>query len=405
MRPRNLIIVLCLLAAGGAAAYYYRPAAPVDPQHPVAATGARDGEAEPPVPVVAGMVEAADVPIYLTGIGTVYRLNTVSVKTRVDGQIQKVLFKEGQDVKAGDVLAQIDPRPLQAALQQMEAMKQKDQAQLISVKADLGRYEELSTKQYATKQSVDQQRAAVAQLEASLVSDQAQIDAARVQLEYTTLTSPIDGRAGIRQIDAGNIVHAIDTVPLVTVTQLQPISVVFTLPADVLPQITKDGVAAELPVTALSKDGRTVLDQGTLTLIDNQIDQTTGTIKLKATFANKRHTLWPGQFVNARLLATTRKNGLLIAATVVQRGPNGSFAYVIKPDETVEIRPIDIGPITGGRALVVGGLKLGERVVVDGQYKLRAGSKVQATAAAAGDAIIEPPSSPPDAGGGRRNPA
>jgi len=404
------MIVLCLLAAGGAAAVYYYPPAPVEPQHRDGSSGARNGEAEPPVPVVAGTVEAADVPIYLTGIGTVTAFNTVSVKTRVDGQIQKVLFKEGQDVKAGDILAQIDPRPLQAALQQMEAMKQKDQAQLISAKADLGRYQELSTKQYATKQSVDQQRAAVAQLEASLASDQAQIEAAKVQLEYTTLTSPIDGRAGMRQIDAGNIVHAVDTVPLVTVTQLQPIFVVFTLPADVLPQIIKDGEVAELPVTALSKDSQVTLDQGTLTLIDNQIDQTTGTIKLKATFSNQHRTLWPGQFVNARLLATTRKNGLLIAATVVQRGPNGSFAYVIKPDETVEIRPIDIGPITNGRALVVSGLKQGERVVVDGQYKLRAGSKVQIATAAAGGAPVPDAATPgPPSGGesasGRRNPA
>jgi multidrug efflux system membrane fusion protein len=383
MRLKTVVIILGLIASGAAAAYYFYPAEPVggaSERGNARLSGSsrfRNADADQPIPVVAGTVEIADVPVYLTGIGTVTAFNTVSVKSRIDGQLQQVMYTEGQDVRAGEVLAQIDPRPLQAALRQMEAAKLKDAAQLISAKADLARYQALSAKEYATKQSVEQQKATVAQLDATLQSDEAQIDSARVQLEYTTITSPINGRTGLRQVDAGNIVHPTDQTPLVVVTQVQPISVVFTLPSDVLPQITQNGASTALPVAAFSKDNQQKLADGTLSLIDNMIDQTTGTIKLKAVFANEQRTLWPGQFVNARLLATTRKGGLLIPATVAQRGPNGNFAFVIKSDLTVEMRPIEIGPVTDGRALVVSGLAAGERVVVDGQYKLQAGSKVE----------------------------
>ncbi len=332
----------------------------------------------PPVPVIAGNVEMKDVPIYLDGLGTVQALNTVTIHTRVDGQLVKVAFKEGQDVKTGALLARIDPAPFQAALEQAEAKKGQDAAQLANANLDLARYQDMFAKKVISSQQLDTQKALVDQLGAAVKADQAGIDSAQVQLDYTTILSPIAGRTGIRLVDEGNIVHAADAGGLVVITQLQPISVVFTLPEQNLSEIHKHTAAGEeLTVVAVDRDNQTVLDEGTLSVINNEIDTTTGTIQLKATFPNKNLQLWPGQFVNARLLLTTKKGGLVVPASVVQRGPNGPYAFVIKSDHTVEIRPVQTARADNNEVLIQSGLKAGERVVVDGQYKLQDGSAVK----------------------------
>jgi multidrug efflux system membrane fusion protein len=333
---------------------------------------------DPAVPVVAGAVQSQDVPIYLTGIGTVQAFNTVTIRTRVDGQIDKVAFAEGEDVKVGDLLAQIDPRPFQAQLEEAQAQKASHEAQLADAKIDLQRFTNLAQRGAATEQSVDTQKALVAQLEANIQADRAAIDNATVQLGYTTITAPISGRTGMRLVDQGNIVHATDQTGLVVIAQIEPISLVFSLPEDALPDVARAMSKDSLRVLAFSRDEKTKLAEGTLALIDNQIDQTTGTIRLKATFPNKDHALWPGQFVNAQLYLAVRHDGLTVPASVVQRGPQGTFAYVIKPDSTVEMRPVGVGQLRDGIALIDTGLSVGERVVVDGQYKLRPGARVDA---------------------------
>jgi len=332
----------------------------------------------PPVPVLIGVVETGDVPIYLDGLGTVQAFNTVTLRSRVDGQLVKVAFTEGQDVKAGDVLAQIDPAPFQATLDQAAAKRAQDEAQLANVRADLKRYGDLLATDNTTRQTYDTQKALVAQFEAAVKADQAAMDSARVNLDYTTIRSPIDGRVGIRQVDQGNIIHASDATGIVTLAQLRPISVVFTLPEQTLPKLQPTQPAPDFVVTAVSRDNTHLLAQGRLAVIDNQIDTTTGTIKLKASFANDDLRLWPGQFVNTRLLLTTRTNGVVVPASVVQRGPDGAFAFVVQDDHSVKMRSLKIAQIEGGVALIDDGLKPGERVVVDGQYKLQPGSKVKA---------------------------
>jgi multidrug efflux system membrane fusion protein len=372
LRALGAIVMLVLTGAAGLAWHMMR-----DPRAAAATTAS-----DPAVPVVAGDVLSLDVPIYLTGIGTVQAFNTVTIRTRIDGQLDKVAFTEGQDVKAGDLLAQIDPRPLQAQLEQAAAQKASHEAQLADAKLDLERFSNLEKRGAATGQSVDTQRALVAQLEANIQADQAAIDNAKVQLGYTTITAPISGRTGMRLVDQGNIVHATDQTGLVVLTQIEPISLVFTLPEDALSDVTRAMAKSTLKVLAFSRDNKTELGDGTLALIDNQIDQTTGTIRLKATFPNKDHALWPGQFVNARLYLTVRHDGITVPAAVVQRGPQGTFAYVIKPDSTVELRPIAVAQLRDGVALIDTGLSAGERVVVDGQYKLRPGARVDAKPAA-----------------------
>jgi multidrug efflux system membrane fusion protein len=332
-----------------------------------------------PVPVVEGVVATKDVPIYLDGLGTVQAFNTVTVHSRVDGQLIKVAFTEGQEVKVGDVLAQIDPAPYQAALDQVVAKKAQDAAQLANARVDLRRYADLLAKDSITQQIYDTQKALIAQLEATLQADQAAIDSARVNLDYTTIRSPIDGRVGIRLVDQGNIIHAADAAGLVVLTQLRPISVVFTLPEQALPKLQAQG-ANTFTVLAVARDNTNLLAEGQLAVIDNQIDTTTGTIKLKATFANDQLRLWPGQFVNARLHLSTRTNGVVVPASVVQRGPEGAFAFVIQEDQTVKMRPLQVAQIEQGEALIDEGLKPGERVVVDGQYKLQADSSVKPVA-------------------------
>jgi len=339
--------------------------------------------APPAIAVDTAAVSHSDVPIYLEGLGTVQAFYTVTVTARVDGEIQKIGFTEGQTVHKGDLLAQIDPRPNQAAYEQAVATKAKDAAQLANSKRDLDRYILLQPQDLASKQTVDTAHATVDQMTAQVQVDQAAIDNARTQLDYTRITSPIDGRTGIRLIDPGNIVRAAATAGIVVVTQVQPISVVFTLPEEDLPSIGSALAAGPVQVTTLSRDGNTVLDEGTLTLIDNQIDQTTGTARLKATFSNTRNTLWPGQYVNARVLVRTERNVLTVPSAAVQLGPNGPFTYVVKDDSTVEVRPLDLGAESGGLTVIKKGIALNERVVTSNQYRLQAGVHVRNNAAAA----------------------
>jgi multidrug efflux system membrane fusion protein len=314
-----------------------------------------------PVPVTVGAASTADVPIYLDGLGTVQAFNSVTVRVRVDGELTKVAFTEGQDVHAGDLLAQIDPDPFRAQLEQAEAKKAQDEAQLANARIELER--DFSASNAIARQVIDTQQALVNQNAAQVKADQAAIDSANVQLRYTRINSPIDGRTGVRLVDQGNIVHASDANGLVVVTQMKPISVVFTLP--------------EQTIQSIRKDNRTVLATGKLAVIDNQIDTTTGTIRLKATFPNDDLRLWPGQFVNARLLLTTRKDGLVVPASVVQRGPEGPYAFVIKDGQTVAVQPVKVAQIENGEALIDEGLQAGQEVVVDGQYRLQPGSKVK----------------------------
>lgn len=340
-------------------------------------------QAAPPaaVPVEAAAARRGDVPVYLTGLGTVQALNTVTVKTRVDGQLQTVSFQEGQHVTAGQTLAQIDPRPFQAALDQAKATKAKDEAQLANAQLDLTRFQNL--KQYATAQSVDTQKALIAQIQAQIEGDQAAIDNAATQLSYTTITSPLNGRTGIRLVDQGNIVHATDAGGLVVITQLHPITVIFTLPEEDLPEISAAMAKGKMAVFADTRGDDKPLDQGTLELVDNQIDQATGTIRLKATFPNKGDQLWPGQFVDVRLLLRTESNVVTVPAGAVQRGPDGLYVYAIRPDGTAEIRPVGVGQIANGTAVIQTGLDAGDSIVTAGQYRLQPGTRVQVREAAA----------------------
>jgi membrane fusion protein, multidrug efflux system len=331
----------------------------------------------PLVPVTAGTVLAQDVPVLLHGIGTVQAYNMVTVKTRVDGQIVKVEFKEGQEVKQGDPLFQIDPRPYQAALEQAQAAKLKDEAQLAGARLDLERYAKLLGTGYQTRQSFDQQTALVGQLEAAIKGDQAAIDNARLNLDYADIRSPIDGRTSARLVDKGNLVHASDNTALVTITEVKPIFVSFTLPQDTLDQIREEQQKAPLAVQAFDSENTGLLSVGKLTLIDNAIDQATGTIHLKARFDNVDERLWPGEFVNLRVILRVRHAVPTVPAQTVQQGPDGNYVYVIKPDDTVERRSVDVVAVQDGIAVVSKGLRPGERVVVEGQYRLTEGARVK----------------------------
>ena len=332
----------------------------------------------PAVPIVAGVVAQHDVPIYLSGVGTVIAYNTDVVRAQIQGQITSINFTEGQAVHAGDLLAQIDPRPYQALIEQYTGNLERDQAQLTNAEANLTRYNKLGVQGWATPQLVETQNAQVGQLQAAIKTDQALIDAAKVELSYTRLTSPIDGVVGIRQIDVGNIISPSTTNGLVVVTQLNPISLIFTLPETDLPKIQQQQQKTNTPlkVNAYNQDNTIELGQGVLGLVNNEILQTTGSIQLKANFPNGSHQLWPGELVNARLLLDTRHNGLTVPASVVQQGPNGAYAYVVNPDDTVALRPLKVAQISDGQALIDSGLKANESVVVDGQYKLQPGTRV-----------------------------
>ncbi|HVW68402.1 MAG TPA: efflux RND transporter periplasmic adaptor subunit [Steroidobacteraceae bacterium] len=345
-----------------------------------AADKEKHGGGRAAISVETALAGRSDVPVYLEGLGTVQAFYTVTVTARVDGELQKVGFVEGQTVKKGDLIGQIDPRPFQAALDQAIATHAKDVAQLASAQADLARYELLAPQNLASKQTLDSQHALVAQLQAQIKGDQANIDNARTQLSYTTIVSPIQGKTGIRRVDPGNNVHATDTNGIVVVTQVQPIACIFTLPEEALPTLNAALQQGTVKVTALSRDGKTELDQGTIALVDNQIDQSTGTIRVKATFPNPKDALWPGEFVNARVLVRTEKNALTVPTNAIQRGPNGMFTYVVKADSTVEARPLKVGDESEALTVIKDGLKDGEQVVLSNQYRLQPGARVRSVA-------------------------
>jgi multidrug efflux system membrane fusion protein len=369
------VAALAMFAAAGLPRVF-EPAAPAAAQAPPAG-----GQG---IPVTAGTVAAADVPVFLQAIGTVQASNMVTIKTRVDGQLVRIDFTEGQEVKTGDPLVQIDPRPYQAALEQAQAAKAKDEAQLASAQRDLARSAELVKTAHETRQLYDQQTGNVAQLQAAIKGDQAQIDTAQLNLGYSDIRSPIDGRLGARLVDIGNMVHAADPTGLVTVAQLRPIFVSFTVAQENAHKIRERQAMAPLDVITYGDDGKTVLANGTLTLIDNAIDQPTGTIRMKASFANQDERLWPGEFVNVRLILSTRKGAPTVPAQTVQSGSTGQYVYVIKADNTVERRDVEVAAVQDGIAVVTKGLEPGEKVVVDGQYRLTNGARVKAEPGAAG---------------------
>jgi multidrug efflux system membrane fusion protein len=339
------------------------------------------GGSNAPIAAIIGTVMQKDVPIYLDGLGTVQAFNTVTVRSRVDGQLKKLSFKEGQDVEAGQLLAEIDPDPFRTQVEQLEAKKAQDEAQLKFAEVELKRNADLLAQKIVSQEVYDTQKAQVDQLVALVKSDQAAIDNSKVQLNYTTIEAPISGRTGIRFVDEGNIIHSADSNGIVVLTQLKPISVIFTLPEQSLPEIQRQQAQGPMTVEAVDRDNSTQLDEGQLAVFDNQIDTTTGTIRLKATFPNVNLKLWPGQFVNARLLLAVRTNGIIVPASVVQRGPEGAYAFVVNNDMSVKMAPVKVAQIDHGQALIDTGLAAGERVVVDGQYKLQPGFKVRSAEA------------------------
>ena len=403
---KRLLFVLVLLGAAGGGGYWYwttHYASPAGQQQAGAggrpgggAGGARRRGQDPdlPVPVVAAKAETRDVPIYLDGLGTVQAYNLVSVKAQIDGPIVEVRFREGQNVKAGDVLVKIDPRPYQAALDQAMAKKQQDESTLANSRLDLARYAKLAPMLGSSQQQIDTARAAVGTQEAIVRGDQAQVDTANTNLSYTTIKAAIDGRVGIRQVDLGNIVHQGDAVPMTVITQLKPISVVFTLPQQSLGPVTAaiGGGAEAMPeVLALAGGGtRRVLDRGRVAVLDNQVDPATGTIKLKATFPNDELKLWPGGFVNVRLLVETQKAVTTVPAAAVQRGPRGTYVFVVNADNTVKRAMVTVGHEDEATSVIVAGLAPGDLVVIDGAQRLNDASKV----AVAGPDLNAPDAAP-----------
>src|SRR5215472_15175637 len=344
------------------------------------------------VSVAVAPVVKQDVPVYLSGLGSVTAFNTANIKSRVDGQIMKVNFREGQDVREGELLIQIDSRPYQVQVEQLQAQLFRDQAQLRDAKLNLERYTALLPSGSIAQQQVDTQKALVDQLDGTVRNDQAQLDSARLNITYSRITAPFSGRIGLRQVDPGNIVHASDTNPMLILTQLQPIAVIFTLPEDVLPKVAQQMRNGALEVDAFSRDDQTKLATGKLLTIDNQIDPTTGTAKLKAVFENRESKLWPNQFVNADLRVETRKNSTVLPTAAILRGPQGAFVYTVNPDKTVQDKPVTIALTQGDITVVSDGVNPGETVVTDGQDKLQRGSR------------IEPRGGPPNAGAGATGP-
>jgi membrane fusion protein, multidrug efflux system len=375
-RGRRIALIgafLAALAGGGAAVYWY--AVPgSQPAH--ARASARAG-----VPVSVAVVGRQDVPIYLTGLGTVQASFTVAIHSQVDGKLQEVLFTEGQHVKKGDVLALIDPRLFQAALDQAKAKKAQDQAQLTSAEKDLARSKTLVLSNITSQQIVDQQQGKVDQLKAAIAADEAMIQTAQTQLEYSTITAPSDGRMGVRLVDPGNIVHANDQGSLATLVLTKPSAVMFTLPARYLDDIRDAMARGPVTVTAYDQDNRRTLATGTLLLVDNIIDQATSTIRLKAMFPNDDEKLWPGEFVNAHVLIDTRSNAVVVPSGAIQRGPNGLFLWTVTANNLAQPRPIEAGPTYGDLTVVASGLNGGERIVTDGQYKLQKDAPVTVTSA------------------------
>lgn len=395
---RALVIVVALLVMAGVGYWALRPGTDSTDAATQAGRRGRPGMGDsPPVPVLAAVAQVQDVPVYLDGLGTVQASSQVQVRAQVDGPLLEVRFREGQDVTKGDVLARIDPRPFQASLDAVTAKKQQDEASLANARLDSNRYAKLAATAYSSAQQADTARSQVSQLEAQVRGDQAQIDTARTNLSYTTILAPIDGRVGLRQVDAGNLVRAGDVNPITVITQLKPINVVFTLPQQDLPQVAAAQQAGTPEVVALRADGGgvaanlpargAVLERGKLTVLDNQVDSTTGTIKLKATFPNPSLLLWPGGFVNVRLLVQTLPGVVTIPSAAVQRGPRGTFVFVVT-DATVQRRELKTGFEDDQLSVVLEGVKAGERVVTDGAQRLSDGAKV---------AVAGPDGNAPDA--------
>jgi multidrug efflux system membrane fusion protein len=351
------------------------------------------------VSVAIAQVQRQDVPVYLSGLGAVTAFNTANIKSRVDGQIMKVNFREGQNVKEGEALIEIDPRPYQALLDQMQAQLFRDQAQLRDARLNLERYTALIPSGSIAQQQVDTQKALVDQLDGTVRTDQAQIETAKLNIVYCHITAPFNGRVGLRQVDPGNIIHAADTNPMLILTQLQPIAVIFTLPEDVLQSVAQHMKGSTLEVDAFSRDDQTKLATGKLLTIDNQIDPTTGTAKLKAVFDNQDNQLWPNQFVNANLLLETRKNSTVLPTAAILRGPQGTFVYAVNADKTVDDKVVNISLTQGNTTVVTSGVNPGDTVVTDGQDKLQKGSRIEPRA---GTPSAGPGTTPAKNGGGRQ---
>ena len=390
MKLGRILLALIILGGAGYAGYawYERK-----PERTAAGRRHRGGTEEDPIPVLAAAAASTDVPIYLDALGTVQAFNTVNVKVMVDGPMVEVRFREGQDVKAGDVLARIDARTYQATYDQAVAKKAQDESLLANARLDLARYQKLAATAYTSGQTSDTQRALVAQDEAQVRQDQAAIDTAKTNLSYTTIVSPLDGRTGIRQIDQGNIVHAADTTPLTVITQLQPISVVFTLAQQALPAVAAAMAQGAPEVLALAQGGGgAVIDRGRVAVLDNTVDQSTGTIKLKATFPNQNLVLWPGGFVNVRLLVQTEHDVTTVPPVAVQRGPQGAYVYLLNGDDTVTRKIVQVGHEDEQASIITAGLRPGDQVIVDGASRLTDGAKVKVSAPAAPVADTPPPS-------------
>jgi membrane fusion protein, multidrug efflux system len=399
-KRRTIVTLLSCLVIGGVAALYYSnwPQQVVQQQFPKRKGGpAAPGET---VPVLAVEAKLADVPVYLDGVGTARALNTVTVRAQVDGKLLKIMFTEGQDVKKDYVLAKIDPTIYQAQYDQAVAKKAQDEATLANARLDLERYTRLSATNAINKQQLDTQKAVVAQLEAQVKSDQAAIENTKAILSYTDVVAPISGRTGIRLIDEGNLVKASDTTGIVIITQLQPIAVFFSLPQQVLPDINKGLGEGQLTVDALGADGKTVLDKGKVVVVDNQVDQATGTVKIKGEFPNTSLQLWPGQFVNIRLLIGTLRQVVVVPTAAIQRGPNGAFVYVVTPESTSGMRPVTLTKQDDREAVISTGLRAGERVVTTGFARLTDGTKV--TVSNATDAGQVPSETPRPKGGNKK---
>jgi multidrug efflux system membrane fusion protein len=380
---RLAALILAIVVGGGAAFYWYRGGTEGTD---AGRTARAPGRAA--VPVSVAIAARRDVPVYLTGLGAVQPILNVGIHSQVDGKLQEVLFTEGQHIQKGDVIAKIDPRLFKAALDQAQAKKAQDQALLGSAQKDLARFKALATKSFETQQNVDLQQGKVDQLAAVIDADDAAIETAQTQLDYTTITAPSDGRIGVRLVDPGNVVRASDAGPIATLVLAQPAAVMFTLPSRALDDIRQATDRGPIEVIAFDQDNRLPLSTGKLLMIDNAVDQATATIRLKAIFPNADDRLWPGEFVNARLLMETRRNAIVVPSSAVQRGPQGLYTWIVTPNNTVVVRQIQVGPTAADSTIVESGVNEGDRVVIDGQYKLQTNAPVSV-------------SSPPAAGAGR----
>ena len=377
---RLAALILAIVIGGGAVLYWYLGTGETDAGRTARAPG------RPAVPVSVAIAARRDVPIYLMGLGAVQPTLSVGIHSQVDGKLQEVLFTEGQHIKKGDVIAKIDPRLFKAALDQAQAKKAQDEALLGSAQKDMTRFKSLALKSFETQQNVDLQQGKVDQLIAMIDADDAAIETAQTQLDYTTITAPSDGRIGVRLVDPGNVVRASDAGPIATLVLAQPAAVMFTLPSRALDDIRQATDRGQIEVIAFDQDNRLPLSTGKLLMIDNAVDQTTATIRLKAIFPNADDKLWPGEFVNARLLLQTRSNAIVVPSTAVQRGPQGLFTWVVTANNTAVVRQIQVGPTTGDSTIIDSGVNEGERVVIDGQYKLQTNSPVSVTSPPAASA-------------------